>query len=116
MRVDLFCEAFVGIDASVKHDAAAVVTVTFDRSTQMVRLLTHRVFQPSPEQPLDFELTIEAYLLDLARRFQLRVCRYDPYQMVSTAQRLVKQGVPMEEFAQSSPNLTAASQNLYDLI
>jgi phage terminase large subunit-like protein len=116
VRADLFCEAFVGIDASVKHDAAAIVVVTFDRSTQMVRLLTHKVFQPSPEEPLDFELTIEAFLIDLARRFQLRLVRYDPYQMVSTAQRLAKAGIPMEEFPQSSPNLTAASQNLYDLI
>jgi hypothetical protein len=36
--------------------------------------------------------------------------------MISTAQRLAKAGVPMEEFPQSSPNLTAASQNLFDLI
>jgi phage terminase large subunit-like protein len=36
--------------------------------------------------------------------------------MVSTAQRLAKAGVPIEEFPQSSPNLTAASQNLFDLI
>ena len=92
VHAELFTEAFVGIDASYKHDAAAIVVVAFDRNTQMVRLLTHRVFQPSPEMPLDFELTIEAYLLDLSRRFQLRVCRYDPYQMVSTAQRLVKAG------------------------
>jgi phage terminase large subunit-like protein len=116
VHADLFCEAFVGIDASVKHDSAAVVAVSFDQSTQMVRLLTHRVFQPSPEQPLDFELTIESYLLDLKRRFQLRLVRYDPYQMVATAQRLAKAGVPIEEFPQSSPNLTAASQSLFELI
>jgi phage terminase large subunit-like protein len=115
-NADLFCEAFVGIDASYKHDGAAIVAVTFDRSTQMVRLLNHKVFQPSPEQPLDFELTIESYLLDLKRRFQLRQVRYDPYQMVSTAQRLAKAGIPIEEFPQSNPNLTAASQNLFDHI
>ena len=82
----------------------------------MVRLLNHVVFQPSPEQPLDFELTIESYLLDLKRKFQLRQVRYDPYQMAVVRQRLAKQGVPVEEFPQSSPNLTAASQNLFDLI
>jgi hypothetical protein len=81
-----------------------------------VRLLNHKVFQPSPEQPLDFELTIESHLLDLKRRFQLRLVRYDPYQMIATAQRLAKAGVPIEEFPQSNPNLTAASQNLFDLI
>jgi hypothetical protein len=92
------------------------LTVTFDQATQMVRLLNHKIFQPSPEQPLDFELTIESHLLDLKRRFQLRQVRYDPYQMVSTAQRLAKAGIPIEEFPQSNPNLTAASQNLFDLI
>jgi phage terminase large subunit-like protein len=115
-HADLFTEAFVGIDASYKHDSAAICVTTFDKNTQMVRLLNHKVFQPSPDAPLDFELTIEAYLLDLKRRFQLRLVRYDPYQMVATAQRLAKAGVPIEEFPQSSPNLTAASQNLFDLI
>jgi phage terminase large subunit-like protein len=115
-HADLFCEAFVGIDASYKHDSAAIVAVTFDRATQMVRLLNHKIFQPSPEQPLDFELTIESHLLDLKRRFQLRQVRYDPYQMVAVAQRLAKAGIPIEEFPQTNPNLTAASQNLFDLI
>jgi hypothetical protein len=93
-----------------------ICVTTFDKNTQMVRLLNHKVFQPSPDNPLDFELTIESYLLDLKKRFQLRLVRYDPYQMVATAQRLAKQGVPIEEFPQTVPNLTAASQNLFDLI
>jgi phage terminase large subunit-like protein len=109
-------EAFVGIDASVKHDSCAIVAVTFDRPSQMVRLLTHRVFQPTPDQPLDFENTIEATVLDLKRRFALRAVRFDPYQMVATARRLSAAGVRMEEFPQSVPNLTAASQNLFHLI
>jgi phage terminase large subunit-like protein len=116
LHADLFREVFVGIDASYKHDSAAIVVTGFDRNTQMVRLISHRVFQPSPDAPLDFELTIESYLLDLKRRFQLRLVRYDPYQMVATAQRLAKAGIPIEEFPQTVPNLTASSQNLFDLI
>jgi phage terminase large subunit-like protein len=113
---DLFREVFVGVDASVKHDSSAIVVVSFDRSAQMVQLCTHRIFQPSPAEPLDFELTIESYLLDLKRRFQVRGVLFDPYQMQSTAQRLAKAGLPIEEFPQTSPNLTAASQNLFELI
>jgi phage terminase large subunit-like protein len=113
---DLFREVFVGVDASVKHDSSAIVVVSFDRSTQMLQLCTHRIFQPTPEQPLDFELTIEAFLLNLQRSFQVRSVLFDPYQMQSTAQRLQKAGLPVEEFPQTSPNLTAASQNLFDLI
>ena len=115
-HADLFREVFVGVDASVKHDSSAIAVVSFDRSAQMVQLCTHRIFQPSPDKPLDFELTIESYLLDLSRRFQVRVVRFDPYQMQSTAQRLAKAGIVVEEFPQTSPNLTAASQNLFELI
>ena len=100
----------------MKHDFSAIAVVSFDRAAQMVQLCTHRIFQPTPDKPLDFELTIESYLLDLARRFQVRVVRFDPYQMQSTAQRLAKAGIAVEEFPQSSPNLTAASQNLFELI
>ena len=46
----------------------------------------------------------------------LRAIWYDPYQMQASAQRLAKAGMPIEEYPQSVPNLTAATQNLFDLI
>jgi hypothetical protein len=116
LSADLFLPVFVGVDASYKHDSTAIAAVAFDTGRQVVRLVTHRVFQPTSTEPLDFELTIEAYLLDLNRRFQVKEILYDPWQMQSVAQRLLKQNLPIEEFPQSSPNLTAASQNLFDLI
>jgi phage terminase large subunit-like protein len=42
--------------------------------------------------------------------------RFDPWQMQATAQRLAREGIKIEEFPQSVPNLTTASQNLYELI
>ncbi len=107
---------WIGVDASVKHDSSAIVAVTFDANTQMVRLVYHRIFQPSPDDPLDFERTIEATLLDLKKRFLVRKVLFDPYQMAATSQRLAKSGMVIQEFAQSQPNLTAASQQLYELI
>jgi phage terminase large subunit-like protein len=107
---------YVGVDASLKHDSTALVVCAWDRKAQMVRLAYHRVFQPSPEEPLDFERTIEQTLLDLHKRFAIRQILFDPYQMRASAQRLLKRGLKIEEFPQSSPNLTAASQNLYELI
>jgi phage terminase large subunit-like protein len=47
-HADLFREVFVGVDASVKHDSSAIAVVSFDRSSQMVHLCTHRIFQPTP--------------------------------------------------------------------
>ncbi len=107
---------YVGVDASVKHDATAIVAVTFDQAAQQVRLCFHRIFQPRPDAPLDFESTIEATLLDLNNRFAVAKILFDPWQMQSVAQRLLRAGLPIEEFPQSPANLTAASQNLFELI
>jgi hypothetical protein len=107
---------YVGIDASVKHDSSAIVATTWDATAQQLRLVCHYVFQPSPDRPLDFEATIEATVLDLSKRYFIVRVLFDPYQMVATAQRLTRAGVPIEEFPQSPANLTAASQNLFELI
>jgi hypothetical protein len=55
-------------------------------------------------------------LRDWRRRFVLRKVWFDPFQMVSVAQRLAKEHVPIEEYPQTVPNLTAATSNLFDLI
>jgi phage terminase large subunit-like protein len=107
---------WVGVDASVKHDSTGIAAATWDTSDQKVRLVFHRIFQPSPDRPLDFESTIEETILDLNDRFSLRKVLCDPFQMASTMQRLSRAGISIEEYPQSSPNLTAASQNLFDLI
>jgi phage terminase large subunit-like protein len=104
---------WVGVDASVRHDSSAVVAVTY--KDDVVRLVFHRIFTPSPNDPIKFA-DIEVMLLDLHKRFSVRKVLFDPYQMVATAQRLAKAGVKVEEFPQTVPNLTAASQQLFDLI
>jgi phage terminase large subunit-like protein len=105
----------IGVDASVKHDSTAIVAVA-PLSDKRVRLVTHRIFQPTPEQPLDFEATVEATLIDLCNHFAVRAIRFDPYQMQAVAQRLQKRGLPVREFPQTVPNLTLASQGLWELI
>ena len=107
---------WVGVDASVKRDSTAVVAATFDQAARKVRLVWHRIFQPSPSDPLDFEATIEKTLGDMRRRFNVREVRYDPYQLVAVAQRLSAAGLPMIEFPQTVANLTEASTNLYDVV
>jgi phage terminase large subunit-like protein len=107
---------WVGVDASIKHDSTAIVATTWDQKAQQVRLVTHRVFQPNQDEPLDFEATIERTLLELHKRFLLRKVLFDPWQMQATAQRLTRAGLKIEEFPQSPANLTTASQNLYELI
>jgi phage terminase large subunit-like protein len=107
---------WVGVDASVKRDSTALVACAYSKQSKCVRLVAHRVFQPSPNDPIDFEQTVAATVLDWRSRFRLRKVYFDPFQMVAVAQWLAKQGVKIEEFAQTVPNLTAATSNLFDLI
>lgn len=107
---------WVGVDASVKRDSTAIVACTFDYTAKKIRLVWHRIFQPSAKDPLDFEATVETTLLELRRRFYVREIRYDPYQLIAVAQRLTGAGLPMVEFTQSVPNLTEASTNLYESV
>jgi phage terminase large subunit-like protein len=106
---------WVGVDAATKRDSAALVAVSCsDKKT--VRLVTHRVFTPTPGDPLNFEETIEQTILDWSKRYRIRKVWFDPYQMVSVSQRLAKAHIPVEEFPQTIPNLTLATSNLFDLI
>ncbi len=107
---------FCGLDASVKHDNTALLLTTTDKHSREIRVVDHRIFQPSAAEPLDFEDTIERTILEWSKRYQLKGVWFDPYQLASTAQRLTKAGIKMIEYPQSRPNLTACSQNLYDLI
>jgi phage terminase large subunit-like protein len=106
---------WIGLDASVKRDSTAIVAVTRPDDMSEVTLVCHRIFQPSPTAPLDF-VYVEETVRDLCTRFSVQEVRYDPYQMQATAQRLMRDGVPMVEFPQSVPNLTEASTNLFELI
>jgi phage terminase large subunit-like protein len=107
---------WVGVDASMKHDSTAIVATTYDREAKKVRLVWHRIFQPSQANPLDFDETIGATVEGLAARFRLQEVRFDPWQMQAVAQRLIAKRIPMVEFNQTVGNLTEASTNLYDLI
>ena len=80
------------------------------------RMVGRQALTPAPSDPINFEQTVEATIIDWRKRFVLRAIRYDPYQMQASAQRLAKAGMPIEEYPQSVPNLTAATSNLFDLI
>jgi phage terminase large subunit-like protein len=105
---------WVGVDVSVKRDATALVAVSCDRTTKVVRLVTHKVFTPTPGDPVDFD-AVEATLLEWGERFVLRRVLFDPYQMQASAQRL-EAHIKIEEYPQTLANLTQATSNLLDLI
>lgn len=49
-------------------------------------------------------------------QYQVKQILFDPFQLQATAQRLIRDRLPMQEFPQTSGNLTAASQCLFELI
>ena len=107
---------WVGVDASTKRDSTAIVAVTWDTETSKVRIVFHRIFQPSAKEPLNFEATIAHTVRELTARFAVRGVFYDPYQMAAVAQGLQHVGVPMREYPQTVGNLTEIGSNLFELI
>jgi hypothetical protein len=107
---------WVGVDASTKRDSTAIVAVTWDNEASKVRIVFHRVFQPSPKEPLNFEATIACTVRELLSRFAVRGVYYDPFQMAAVAQGLQHVGVPMREVPQTPNTLTEIGTNLLDLI
>jgi phage terminase large subunit-like protein len=112
---DPHLQVWLGLDGSYAHDSTAIAAVTFDTTAQRVRLVAHRIFIPSKDEPLDFGVVEEA-LLEMRRRFALKQVFFDPFQLVALSQRMTTLGLPMEPFTQSSSNLEAASNNLAELI
>jgi phage terminase large subunit-like protein len=55
---------FVGVDLATKHDSAAVVAVQWTPEGAL-QLVSHRIWQPTPDNPLDMERTVEWYLREL---------------------------------------------------
>lgn len=113
---DHTCEAFVGIDASTKHDSTARAAVAWDSERKKLKLINLQVFQPSVAEPLDFERTIERTLLRWSARYQLREGRCDPWQMSAPMQTLRRAGINVVEFAQTPANLSAMATSLYELV
>ena len=105
---------YVGVDAATKHDTAAVVGVAWEGNKLV--LVTHRIWQPRPDSPLDIEATIGEYLQELVDLFHVELIRCDPWQLHSTITQLAADGVPIEEYAQTVSNTTAMGQCMWDLL
>lgn len=103
----------LGVDASVKHDYTAVVAVT-KLKNGTIRLVHHRFWKPTRGE-INFG-EVEDYILGLHQNFYVTVVRYDPFQFASSAQRLEALQVRLEEYPQTTTNLTEAGSLLYELI
>ena len=114
LKGDQLPPLIVGVDAATKHDTAAVVAVTWVDDT--LRLVTHRIWTPSPSEPLDLEATIERYLRELWQRFPVARIVIDPWQMVRSITTLRSAGLPVEELPQTTATTTAMGQTLFEVL
>ena len=109
-------QVWAAFDVGVKHDATALAAVTVDPATEQVVLARHRIWQPSPERPIDLEATVEREVRELREAFHLRAVYADPYQAHRSLTTLRRAGVPVHEFPQTVPNLTRVARVLDDLV
>ena len=105
---------FVGVDAGIKHDTAAVVGVRWDGDK--LALVDHRIWRPSPAEPLDLETTIEEYLRELHGGYLVKEILCDPYQLHRSITTLKEAGLKIREFPQTIGNTTLMGQTLFDLL
>jgi len=106
---------YSGIDAALKHDIAARVTVAWDGDTKF-RLVSHRLWKPTGAQPLDLESTLEADVRAVHQAFDAREFVADPWQMARSVATLKAAGIRIRELPQTVPTTTAMGQALLDAL
>ena len=94
---------YVGVDASTKRDSTALVAVTFDKKTQMVRLVQHRVSPPRRVIPSTSSILSRPPSSIGDERFVLRQILFDPFQMAAVSQRLAKAGTADRRISADRP-------------
>lgn len=106
---------YIAVDASTKHDCTAVVGVGYDSARGKVGVAFHRVWKPVTGEWFDLDKTVGNFVTEISRKFTIASVVYDPTQLHQTMTTLRNRGLPVREFPQSVPSMTAASQLLYDL-
>ena len=107
----------VGVDVGVVHDCSAVCGVYFDAERGKAGLAFHKIWTPTPGNPLDLEATVEAYLLDMASKFHIAAVVYDPTNFHRSMTTLRdRAGMNMIEYRQSGMLMEMVGQAFYDAI
>lgn len=105
----------IGIDAGIRRDSTALVGVGYDSHRGKVGIVFHWVWSPTEGDPVDLEATVEKKLRELKSQFNIVSIVYDPTHLMTIMPKLQREGFPGRMIEQTIPNMTAASQLLYDL-
>ena len=115
-RPDLSGSLFIGCDAAVRRDCAAIVCIKYDDQSDQLLLADYKIWKPSPGQPINLEASVEFYLRRVYSEPRARIEKIlvDPYQMARSVQTLTAAGLPVEEYNQTQGNLTESTEALYN--
>jgi phage terminase large subunit-like protein len=105
----------IAVDAGIRRDSTAIVGVGYDAHRGKVGIVFHWVWSPQTDDPIDLEETVEKELRKIVRQFNVASIVYDPTHLITIMNRLKREGLPTRMYEQTLPNMTAASQLLYDL-
>ena len=78
--------------------------------------MDHRCFVPAKDETLSLQATVEKTLLEWDVEYNIAEILYDPFQAVHLAQELSSEGLNMQEFQQTSPNLHKMCEGIQGLI
>lgn len=106
----------IAVDAGIRKDSTALVGVGYESSRGKLGVVFHKIWKPSSGDPVDLEATVEKELIALYNRFNIASIVYDPTHLLTIMMRLSRLGLPTKVFDQTVPNMTSASQVLYDLL
>lgn len=102
---------WVGLDMALKHDTVAVV---YGQWIDGVFVTRHRAWLPNGDT-VDVA-SVEQFLRDLHRRYDVQEIAYDPAYFQRSAEVLADDGLPMVEFPQSAQRMVPACQTAYELV
>jgi hypothetical protein len=112
---DLSGSLFIGVDAAIRRDNAAVVCLKYADDSDQLVLADYKIWKPLPGQPINLEASVEFYLRRLYSNPNTHIEKIlaDPYQMARSVQTLQAACLPIEEYNQTQGNLTEATEALY---
>lgn len=104
---------YMGIDLGLKRDRTCISVVTRNNFGKVI-LIHKEIFTGSKEEPVQLEI-VENTIRNLYTKFYIKKIYIDPWQAMSSIQRLEKEGLPIEEYKFSIPNIQKLSQELFNL-
>ncbi len=105
------------LDLGVSHDHSGFLILGIDEEGQRIRVAWFRGWAPSQRTGKVDLIEVEDTCYAMSRRFRLSWLGFDPFEAELMAQRLVRRGVPMQEWSFKKPsNLNAMAEALVKVV